>query len=221
MLLTSGRPLLVSPLIRRADAVLATWFLGSEAGHAIADVLTGRVNPSGRLPVTWPLDIGQVPIFFGMWPTGRPADPDTRYTSKYIDLGTEPLFAFGHGLSYTRFSYARLRLDAHELAPDDRLTAIVEVHNEGDRDGEDTLFLFTHDRVASVARPLLELKAMTKVQLAAGETRSVELSVPVQSLAFNDGDDRTVLEPGMFDVYVGPNAAMSALLNTTVQVGSL
>jgi beta-glucosidase len=218
VLLASGRPLMVAELIERADAVLATWFLGSEAGNAIADVLIGRWNPSARLPVTWPLDIGQVPIFFGAWPTGRPADPNNRYTSKYIDLPVEPLFPFGHGLSYTRFSYANLRLGGGELAAGGRLIAEVDVSNDGTREGEDTVFLFTHDVVATAARPLLELKAMAKVRLAPGERRSVTLSVPVDALSFLDADLERVLEPGEFDLYVGPNAAPAALLKTTFRV---
>ena len=218
VVLSSGRPLMVSALVERAGAVLATWFLGSEAGNAIADVLTGRCNPSGRLPVTWPLDVGQVPIFFGAWPTGRPPDPNTHYSSKYIDLPFEPLFAFGYGLSYTRFSYSHLRLRAYEVTPEDELVAEIDVSNDGERDGEATVFLFIHDVVASAARPLMELKGMAKVRLAAGERRSVRLSLPVQALSFLDANLVQVLEPGEFDVYVGPDASMSSLLKTTFRV---
>jgi beta-glucosidase len=218
VLLSSGRPLMVTPLVERASAVVATWFLGSEAGNAIADVLTGRSNPCGRLPVTWPLDTGQVPIFFGAGSTGRPPDAQTRYSSKYIDLPVEPLFAFGHGLSYTRFSHANLRLRAYDIAPGDQLVAEVEVSNDGERDGEETVFLFTHDVVASVARPLLELKAMAKVRLARGERGTVALSVPVDALSYLDARMTKVLEPGELQVYVGPSASQGALLKTTVRV---
>ena len=114
--LSSGRPLMAPWLFERADAVLATWFLGSEAGHAVGDVLSGRHNPTARLPVSWPVDIGQIPIFYAQRPTGRPADPDEHYTSKYLDLPVEPLFPFGHGLSYTRFAYRDLRARSAELA---------------------------------------------------------------------------------------------------------
>jgi beta-glucosidase len=218
VVLTSGRPLMISPLVERAGAVLATWFLGSEAGNAIADILTGRSAPTGRLPVTWPLDIGQVPIYFAAWPTGRPPDPDTHYSSKYIDLPFEPLFAFGHGLSYTRFSYSNLRLRERALTRDGELVAEIDVSNDGPRDGEDTVFLFVHDVVASAARPLLELKAMAKVRLAPGERHSVSLSVPVEALTFLDARLNEVLEPGEFEVYVGPNASARALLKATFQV---
>ncbi len=218
VILTSGRPLIATSVIERAQAVLATWFLGSEAGTAIADVLTGRCNPSGRLPVTWPRAVGQIPIFFAAWPTGRPADPHNRYTSKYIDLSVEPLFAFGHGLSYTGFSYANLQLNAAELSAGDRLVAEVEVRNDGPREGEATVFLFTHDRVARIARPLLELKAMGKARLAPGEKTRVALSLPIADLAYLDERLERVLEPGAFDIYVGPSAARSTLLHTTLQV---
>ncbi|HZP85662.1 MAG TPA: glycoside hydrolase family 3 N-terminal domain-containing protein [Burkholderiales bacterium] len=218
MVLSSGRPLLVSGLIERADAVLATWFLGCEAGNAIADVLTGRWNPSGRLPVTWPLELGQVPIFFSEGPTGRPPDANNRYSSKYIDLPVEPLFAFGHGLSYTRFIHRNLRLRSHDLAAGDDLVATIDVCNDGDREGEETVFLFTHDVVASVARPLRELKAYAKVQLAAGKSATVTLSVPVAALSFLDASFTPVLEPGEFEVYVGPNASPRALLKSTFRV---
>lgn len=218
MMLSSGRPLMVADLIERADAVLATWFLGSEAGNAIADVLTGRFDPSGRLPVTWPLDIGQVPIHYAQAPTGRPPDPDNRYTSKYIDLAVEPLFPFGYGLSYTRFSHHDLRLRASALSPTDELVVTVNVRNDGAREGEQTIFLFTHDVVASVGRPLRELKAYAKVRLAPGETKAVTLSVPVSQLTVLDASLKPVLEPGEFDVYVGPDARSQSLSKARFRV---
>lgn len=211
VLLSSGRPLMVADLVARADAVLATWFLGSQAGNAIADVLTGAFNPCGRLPITWPLDLGQVPIYFAQPPTGRPADPDNRHTSKYIDLPVEPLFAFGHGLSYTRFSHCNLRLRSAELSVDDELVAIIDVRNEGACAGEETVFLFTHDVVASVGRPLRELRAYAKVWLEPGETKTVALSVPVADLAVLDARFNPVFEPGAIEVFVGPNASAQAL----------
>lgn len=221
VVLSSGRPLMVTELIERADAVVATWFLGCEAGHAIADVLTGRCNPSGRLPVTWPRDVGQVPIYFAQGATGRPADPDNRYTSKYIDLPVAPLFPFGHGLSYTRFSHRNLRLRATELSVGDELIAAIDVRNDGARDGEETLFLFVHDIVASVGRPLRELKAYVKVRLAPGETKSVALSVPVADFTVLDVNMRPVLEPGEFDVYVGPDASAQSLFRARFRIRAM
>ena len=132
-------------LFERADAVLATWFLGSEAGNAVGDVLCGRHNPTARLPVSWPVDIGQIPIFYAQRPTGRPADPAEHYTAKYIDLPVDPLFPFGHGLSYTRFAYRDLRARPDELRPGEAITVEVEVANEGAVAGEETIFLFLRD----------------------------------------------------------------------------
>ncbi len=218
LLLSSGRPLLMTPLIERAQAVVATWFPGSEAGHAIADVLVGRCDATGRLPVTWPRHVGQVPIYFGTWPTGRPFTTATRYTTRYIDMPVDPLYPFGHGLSYTRFAYADLRLRSVEVDTDGTLIAEVDVTNEGSREGEDTVFLFIRDLVASAARPMLELKAMAKVRLAPGERRTVTLEVPVRELEFLDAELQPRLEPGEFEVYVGPTAAALALLRAKLRV---
>ena len=169
--LSSGRPLMAPWLFERADAVLATWFLGSEAGNAVGDVLCGTHNPTARLPVSWPVDIGQIPIFYAQRPTGRPADPAEHYTAKYIDLPVEPLFPFGHGLSYTRFAYRDLRARPDELRPGEAITVEVEVANEGAVAGEETIFLFLRDPVASVARPLLELKGRGEDRARAGRAR--------------------------------------------------
>ena len=174
--LSSGRPLMAPWLFERADAVLATWFLGSEAGHAVGDVLSGRHNPTGRLPVSWPVDIGQIPIFYAQRPTGRPANPDEHYTSKYLDLPVEPLFPFGHGLSYTRFAYRDLRADPPTCGRATTITVEVEVANEGDVPGEETVFLFIRDPVASLARPLLELRGVAKIALDPGARGTVRFT---------------------------------------------
>src|SRR5205807_3599732 len=129
----------------------------------IADVLTGKFNPTGRLPVTWPRDVGQVPIFFAARPSGRPAYPTDPYTSKYLDMPVEPLFFFGHGLSYCRFTLTNLRANMATFKSDDELTIEVDVLNEGPAAGEATVFLFARDVVASVARPVLELKGEGKI----------------------------------------------------------
>ena len=153
VLISSGRPLTIPLIVEKARAVVATWFLGAAAGHAIADVLTGKFNPTGRLPVTWPRDVGQVPIFYAARPSGRPANPDDHYTSKYLDMPVEPLFYFGHGLSYSRFNLTNLRVSTAEFKRGDELTIEVDVFNEGPIAGEATVFLFARDVVASVARP--------------------------------------------------------------------
>jgi beta-glucosidase len=217
-LLSSGRPLMLPWLFDRAAAVLATWFLGTEAGHAIADVVTGAVNPSGRLPVTWPRDVGQVPIFFAERATGRPSDPEQHYTSKYIDMPTTPQFPFGHGLSYSRFALGDLKVSTDMLRAGESLTVEVAVTNTGTVAGEETVFLFIHDPVASVARPLLELKGMAKAVLAPGERQVLQLPLPAEALAFPGLDLKPVLEAGAIEILVGPRADRTELLSTRIQV---
>jgi beta-glucosidase len=217
-LLSSGRPMMIPWLFERAGAVLATWFLGSEAGHAVADVLAGRWNPSGRLPVSWPVDVGQIPIFHARRPTGRPADPAAHYSAKYLDLPTEPLFPFGHGLSYTRFTLRNLRAEPTELLPDGELTIDLEVANDGPLPGQQTLFLFIHDPVATIARPLLELKGMAKITLAPGERGRVTFRLAAADLAYPGPDLTPRLDPGPIELLVGRSAARQDLLATTIRV---
>src|SRR4029077_13522266 len=133
--LSSGRPLTLPWLFERADAVLATWFLGHEAGHAIADVLTGRFNPTGRLPLSWPRDVGQVPIFYNELPSGRPYAPGVHYSSTYLDAPPTPQFPFGHGLSYSRFALSDLRCGPTQVNPDDTIEVTVTIRNESMVDG--------------------------------------------------------------------------------------
>jgi beta-glucosidase len=218
VVLFSGRPLIVPWLVEKADAVLAAWFLGSEAGHAIGDIVTGRVSPSGRTPVTWPRAMGQIPIFFGERPSGRPADPKDHYTSKYLDVPNEPLFPFGHGLSYGRFTYADLRVTPADAEDIDTLQVRVDVRNEGSRAAQETVFLFAHDKVASVARPLLELKGFAKIDLRAGASGTVTLRLPVAELRFLAADLEPVFEPGEVEILVGPCADRSRLLVSTVRL---
>jgi beta-glucosidase len=197
-LLSSGRPLIAPWLMERADAVAATWFLGAEAGNAIADVITGRFNPTGRLPVTWPRDIGQAPIFYAARPSGRPANPRDHYTSKYLDMPVEPQFPFGHGLSYCPFRLENLRAAASTFAAGADVLASVDVVNEGAIAGEATIFLFIRDVVASVARPLLELKGLAKIALAPGARGTVDLPVAGSAFAFPNVDMQPTIEPGRF-----------------------
>jgi beta-glucosidase len=215
--LSHGRPLALPWLFERADAVLATWFLGSQAGHAIADVLTGDVNPSGRLAVTWPCDVGQIPIHFSRRPTGRPARPDVYFSARHIDLPIEPQFHFGHGLSYTRFSIARVVATPGEISVDGSVTVEAEIANEGDVAGEETVFLFLRDPVASVARPLLELKGFAKAALAAGARTTVKFSLHAADFAFLDRELEPRVEPGEFEVLVGPSADRTKLATTTIR----
>jgi len=198
VVLFSGRPLAVPELVSRAHAVLAAWFPGCEAGHAIADVLGGKVSPSGRTPVSWPRAVGQVPIFFGERPGGRPFNPDDHFTSHYSDVENTPLFPFGHGLTYGDFELSNFRVE-----PDgDGLTVKVDVANHGALAAEETVFLFLNQKKPGVTRPLLELKGFGKIALPPSEQGTVTLTLP-----------RPI---GRAELFVGPKAAFSSLLSLSI-----
>ena len=221
VVLSSGRPLTLPWLFERADAVLATWFLGSEAGHAIADVLTGRFNPTGRLPVSWPRQVGQAPIFYSQRLTGRPTQAGVKYTSSYLDVPATPQFAFGHGLSYSRFAVLDLSCNPSSVKAGEHVEASVTVRNDSEADGEATLFLFVRDPVASVARPLLELKGVRKIVLAAGESGNVTWRLPVEALSFIGLGLKPVLEPGRFEIHVGQSADPAELLTGVIELSAM
>ncbi len=218
VVLSSGRPLALPWLFDRADAVFATWFLGGEAGHAIADVLTGRFNPTGRLPVTWPRHVGQAPIFYSQRPTGRPTKAGERYSSSYLDMAATPQFPFGHGLSYSRFSLLDLRCNPSCAKVDECVEVSLTVRNDSEIDGEATLFLFVRDVVASVARPLLELKGVRKIDLAARKSGSVMWRLPVEDLSFIGPTLNPILEPGRFEIRVGQSADPAELLTGVIEL---
>jgi beta-glucosidase len=216
VVLFSGRPLVLPWLVDGADAVLAAWFLGSEAGNAIADVIIGRVSPSGRTPVSWPRAAGQVPIFFSERPSGRPFDAKDKFTSKYLDVANEPLFPFGFGLSYGRFSQSNLRLSADRIELNGAITVDVDVVNQGLREAEETVFLFTHDKVASVSRPKLELKGFAKIRLAPGASGTVSMPLRGTDLCFLGMRMNSVFESGEVEVLVGPSADPTQLQSATL-----
>jgi beta-glucosidase len=205
-------------LIEQAQAVLAAWFPGSEAGHAIADIVTGRVSPSGRTPVSWPRDVGQVPIFFGDRPSGRPFDAADRFTSKYLDIPNDPLFPFGFGLSYGRFAYSNLRVSPGTAAEHHTLEIRVDVSNVGSRESQETVFLFTRDALACISRPLLELKGFAKINLSPGESGTVSMSLKCSELRFLGADLESVFEPGDVEILVGPCAERAQLLAATIRL---
>jgi beta-glucosidase len=218
VVLFCGRPLIVPWLAERADALLIAWFPGTEAGNAIADVLTGRVSPSGRTPISWPRALGQVPLFYGQRSCGRPENPQDRFTSKYLDSPSSPLFPFGFGLTYGRFAYTNLQVSPETATERDVIEVTVDVTNEGARAAEETVFLFVRDRVASVARPTLELKGVTKIVLQPGETGTARLQLPATELRFLDVDLRPVFEPGEVEVLVGPYADRAQLVSARLML---
>ena len=217
-ILFSGRPLVVPWLAEHADALLAAWFLGREAGHAVADVLTGRVSPSGRTPMSWPRAVGQIPIHFGQRPSGRPINPADYYTSKYHDVANTPLYAFGHGLGYGRFVYDALQVEPRRVHERDTLTISVRLRNDGAREAEETVFLFVRDKVAQVTRPLLELKGWAKLRLRPGESGTATLELPATALRYLGRDLAPVFEGGEVEVFVGPSAEPAGLLRQSVEL---
>jgi len=214
----SGRPLVVPWLSEHADALLAAWFLGVEAGHAIADVVTGRASPSGRTPMSWPRAIGQVPIFFGQRPTGRPMNPADYFTSKYQDVDNTPLYAFGHGLTYGRFRYDELQVEPRRVGEQDTLKISVGLRNVGAHEAEETVFLFVRARVSRVTRPLLELKGFAKLRLMPGKAGSVMLELPAAELRYLGPDLQPLFEAGEIEVLVGPSAEQTGLLRQTIEL---
>ncbi|MBB3997101.1 glycoside hydrolase family 3 N-terminal domain-containing protein [Aureimonas pseudogalii] len=215
--LSGGRPLAVQGLAEGAEALLATWFLGHEAGNALADVLTGRTGPSARLPVTWPRSVGQVPLHYDARPSGRPASPE-HYTSKYIDGPVTPLFPFGHGLTYGRFELTGLHADRPVAHSGETVAVTAELANTGDHFGEETLFLFTRRPVSAVARPRLTLKAFGRLALAPGARGRLTMLLPVEALRSLDADLRPTLEPGAVELLVGPSADPERLVSFWIEV---
>jgi beta-glucosidase len=198
LVVMSGRPLAISWAAEHVPTIVQAWFLGTESGHAIADVLFGDINPSAKLPVTVPRATGQVPIYYAHLPTGRPPNPDDKYTSKYIDVPIGPLYPFGFGLSYTKFDYSDLAVTA--------TSASATVRNAGTRAGEEIVQFYVGDPVASVSRPVKELKAFRRVALKPGESARVTFPIARRDLQFWSGG-RWVVEPGTFNVWIGPSSA--------------
>ena len=204
--------------LRKGGCRSRDWFLGSEAGAALADILTGAVNPSGKLPVTWPYDPGQIPIFYAQRPTGRPAKPDEHDTSKYLDVPIGPQFPFGHGLSFTRFAYGTPRASSETIRRGDRFFVEAEVTNAGDVAGDETAFLFIRDPVASVARPLLELKGFARISLDPGTAGVVRFELSADDLSFPGAEGEPCLEAGEVQIFVGPSADRDVLKSCAVLV---
>ncbi|NJC25066.1 glycoside hydrolase family 3 N-terminal domain-containing protein [Neolewinella antarctica] len=204
VVLFNGRPLTLTGIDSTASAIVEAWYPGTEAGNAVADVLFGAYNPAGKLPMTFPRSVGQVPIFYSMKNTGRPKLDETgKYVSKYIDESNLPLYPFGYGLSYTSFSYGAPTLSGQELNRNDTLTVTVTVSNTGGVDGHEVVQLYLKDHVGSVTRPVRELKAFQRVLLRAGETQNITFKLTSQDLSFHRRDRTFGSEPGRFTVFIG------------------
>lgn len=209
LVLMSGRPLALEEENELADAILLVWHPGVEAGNAIADVLFGAYNPSGKLTMTFPRNVGQIPLYYNLRNTGRPNGGDTfrKFRSNYLDVPNSPLYPFGYGLSYTTFEYGNLTLDTEKLTNAGEITISADVTNTGEFDGEEVVQLYVRDMIASVTRPLLELKGFRKVNVEKGATRRVTFALSANDLAFFNHDLKFVAEPGAFQVFVGGSSS--------------
>ncbi|WP_310650360.1 beta-glucosidase BglX [Pseudomonas sp. GW101-3H06] len=219
VILMNGRPLTVPTLDEQVPAILEAWFLGSEMGNGVADVLFGDVNPSGKLPVTFPRSVGQVPIYYGHKKTGRAPRADSFFTSKYIDQPWTPLYPFGFGLSYTTFAYDKPKLSKTELTSSETLSIDVTVHNTGQREGEEVVQLYLRDDVASVTRPVRSLRGFTRVSLQPGEAGTVRFMLDKEDFALLDKDFVRVIEPGTFTVFAGGSSTTENQARFKVKTG--
>ncbi|RIJ34468.1 beta-glucosidase BglX [Pontibacter oryzae] len=208
LVLMNGRPLALNWEDENADAILEAWFAGTEAGNAIADVLFGAYNPSGKLTASFPQVVGQVPIYYNHKNTGRPFGGELldKYKSRYMDVTNEPLYPFGYGLSYTSFNYSAPKLSKSSITANENLTVTVNVRNTGNYDGEEVVQLYVQDVVGSITRPVKELKGFEKINLKKGESKTVTFTITPEDLKFFNNELQRVLEPGEFKVYVGTNS---------------
>ncbi len=207
MVLYNGRPMVITEELEDMDAILDVWFGGTEGGNAIADVLFGDVNPSGKLTTSFPFSVGQIPIYHAMLNTGRP-DPGTqsKFRSNYLDIPNTPALPFGFGLSYTTFSYSNLKISSDKMLKTSKITVTVDVKNTGDRAGDEIVQMYIRDVVASISRPMKELKGFEKIHLKQGESKTVSFTIDDSLLKFYNSDLELIAEPGVFEVMIGQNS---------------
>jgi beta-glucosidase len=208
VILGAGRPLIFNWTADSVPAILCTWWLGTKGADAIADVLFGDYNPSGKLPMSFPRAEGQIPIYYNHYNTGRPAanDSDVNYVSAYIDLPNSPKFAFGYGLSYTTFEYSKIKLNKTQMQANEKIEVSVTITNTGNYDGEEVVQLYIRDMVASVVRPVKELKGFQKIFLKKGESKEVKFILSIDDLKFYTNELQYIAEPGEFQVMIGTNS---------------
>ncbi len=218
LVMMSGRPLALVEENMLATSILYVWHAGTEAGNAIADVLFGNYNPSGKLPVSFPVNVGQVPIYYNHKNTGRPSAADSpKFQSNYLDAPNAPLFPFGYGLSYTTFSYTDVTLNKNSIKMNEIITASVTVTNTGKYDGEEVVQLYIRDLVGSITRPVKELKGFQKIKLKVGESKKINFTIGVNDLKFYNADLKFAAEPGDFKLFIGTNSRDVIEKNFTLQ----
>ncbi len=218
VLLFNGRPLALEDVVADVPAILEAWFPGVQAGPAVADVVFGKVNPGGKLPVSFPRRLGQVPIYYNHEPTGRPCNPDAKYNSRHRDIPScSPLYEFGYGLSYTTFEVSNLQLSSSTVSRRGSLTASVTVTNTGSRTGDEVVQLYIHDPVASISQPVRRLRGFERLTLNAGEARTVTFTLDKSDFGFYDNRGKFVVEPGQIDVYAGSSSNASLKQSFTVR----
>ncbi len=208
VLVSSGRPLVLTNILPYASAILQCWILGTETGNAVADVVTGKYNPTGKTVMSFPYAVGQIPVYYNHFNTGRPIPPgtDPGWKSRYRDIPNDPLFPFGFGLSYTSFTYNNMKLDKSTMGKQDKIGVSVTVTNSGTVEGTEVVQLYIRDITASVVRPVKELKSFQRITLKPGESRVVNFSLGARELSFYDAQGNSILEPGEFRVMVGGNS---------------
>jgi beta-glucosidase len=213
LVLMSGRPNSIEWAHENVRAIFHAWYPGTSGGHAVADVLFGDYNPSGKLPVTFPRTVGQVPIHYDMKNTGRPIElgaKDAKYVSRYLNTPNTPLYRFGHGLSYTTFGYSPVTLSAKSMEAGGSITASATITNTGSRAGEEVVQLYVRDLVGSVTRPVQELKGFEKIALAPGQSRTVTFTIRPEDLAFTRVDMSHGWEPGQYRLWIAPSSGSEA-----------
>ncbi len=208
ILINAGRPLIFNWTADNIPTIVYTWWLGSEAGNAIADVLFGDYNPSAKLPISFPREEGQIPIYYNHYNTGRPSINEVKnYKSAYIDLPTTPKFPFGHGLSYTTFNYSNLKLSKTKMKSTETIEVLLDITNTGKYAGEEVIQLYLQDKFGSVVRPIKELKDFQKIKLDIGETKTIKFIIDNQKLSFYNSKLELLSEPGDFDIMIGSSSA--------------
>jgi beta-glucosidase len=218
VVLMNGRPLALEDIVNDSPAILEAWFPGVQAGPAVADVVFGKVNPGGKLPVSFPRRLGQVPIYYNHERTGRPCNPDVKWNSRYRDIPScSPLYEFGYGLSYTTFSVSNLQLSSSSVSRNGSLNASVTVTNTGSRTGDEVVQLYIHDPVASISQPVRRLRGFERVTLTPGQSRTVTFTLDKSDFGFYDNRGRFVVEPGQIDVFAGTSSTAELTKSFTVR----